>query len=142
VNDSSTNGLHNVSTDGTYIHYTNSNIVADEIFYTVQDVRTNPPTVYRLGDSVRTAIGTLVLLAPPSIASAKVSGSAVVLRGAGGIPNGTYYVLSSTNVAVGLSNWMRLGTNTFDNVGNFSFTNTILSGRPVEFYLLQAQQPF
>ncbi len=55
---------------------------------------------------------------------------ACVIRGfalfhAHGTNNGPYYVLSSTNVALPLSNWTRLQTNSFDANGNFSFTNTI-----------------
>src|SRR5208282_3809041 len=53
VNPSSTNG-GSVGTDGIFIYYTNANNVADAIFYTVQDVRTNPPAVYQLDDTQRT----------------------------------------------------------------------------------------
>ena len=79
--------------------------------------------------------GTLRLKGPPAITSIQVAGGNVIISGTDGTNNGPYYVLSSTNVALPLSNWTRLQTNAFDASGNFSFTNAITT--PQRFYLLQ-----
>lgn len=74
---------------------------------------------------------------PPVISSTRVSGGNLIFSGTGGTTNGTFYVLTSTNVATPLANWTPLSTNTFDGSGNFSVTNTIVPGVPHEFYLLK-----
>jgi hypothetical protein len=79
--------------------------------------------------------GTLRLKGPPAITSIQASGGNVIISGTDGTNNGPYYVLSSTNVALPLTNWTRLQTNSFDANGNFSFTNTITT--PQRFYLIQ-----
>ena len=55
----------------------------------------------------------------------------------GGIAWDPCYLLTSTNVAAGLSGWSRLGTNYFDVTGATTFTNAIAPGEPGRFYLLQ-----
>jgi polygalacturonase len=54
-----------------------------------------------------------------------------------GVTNGTHYVLTSTNIALPLTNWTRLVTNQFDGSGNFNFTNAMNPNSPQSFYLLQ-----
>lgn len=66
-----------------------------------------------------------------------VSGGNLVLSGTGGVTNGNYYVLTSTNLAAPLTNWTRLVTNQFDGSGNFNFTNAMNTNSPQSFYLLQ-----
>ena len=73
----------------------------------------------------------------PAIITATLSGSKLMLAGTGGITNGTYYVLTSTNIAAPLSRWTRLLTNQFDANANFNFTNTLSPNAPQSFYLLQ-----
>jgi hypothetical protein len=51
--------------------------------------------------------------------------------------NGTYYVLTSTNLAAPLTNWTRLLTNQFDGGVNFNLTNAMNTNSPQSFYLLQ-----
>ena len=55
----STNGV-NVTSDGVYLYYHGTGSVADSFGYTIRDVRTNAPAVYRAGDTVRTAVGTVI----------------------------------------------------------------------------------
>jgi hypothetical protein len=64
-------------------------------------------------------------------------GGNFVLIGTGGSSNGTYFVLTSTNIGLPLSNWTRLFTNQFDGSGNFNFTNVPGTNTPQAFYLLQ-----
>jgi autotransporter-associated beta strand protein len=75
--------------------------------------------------------------APPVIGGIKISGGNMALSGYGGPANGTYYILTSTNLVTPLTNWTRLLTNQFDAAGDFTFTNTINISNAQNFYLLQ-----
>lgn len=75
----------------------------------------------------------------PSISTIAIGPAGVVLSGASGTPGGTYYVLTSTNVALPVINWTALATNQFDGSGNFNWTNAIDPGTAKRFYLLQVQ---
>jgi len=88
-------------------------------------------------NSLNTA-GTLsVISIIPHIAGTSVFGTNLVSTGSGGLQNGNYYVLASTNLAQPLANWTRLTTNAYDADGNFRFTNGISPGAPQNFYLIQ-----
>jgi T5SS/PEP-CTERM-associated repeat protein len=79
-----------------------------------------------------------VLPAPgPYFASTLLSGTNLIVSGTGGPTNATYFVLASTNVALPLTNWIRLLTNQFTSTGNFTFTNPIAGAFPHRFYTLQ-----
>ena len=65
------------------------------------------------------------------------SGSEMVLRGSGGTPNGSYLVLTSTNVGLPTANWTVVATNQFDGSGNFTFTNALSTEVPQQFFILQ-----
>jgi hypothetical protein len=73
----------------------------------------------------------------PEIEGVTVSGGNLVIIGTGGAPGGTFYVLTSTNVALPLANWARVTTNLFDGTGVFSTTNSVDPNAPHQFYLLQ-----
>ena len=73
----------------------------------------------------------------PQIATTSLSGGALRFSGSGGNQNGTYYVLSSTNLATSPAGWTRILTNTFDASGNFSVTNIINPGIPYRFFILE-----
>ena len=79
-----------------------------------------------------TVISIVPIINPPAPA-----GTNLVLRGGGGMPNGQYYVLASTNLALPIASWPRIATNFYDAAGNFSFTNPIAPGTARKFYLLQ-----
>jgi fibronectin-binding autotransporter adhesin len=74
---------------------------------------------------------------PPVVSNFGVVGGKLVLTGSGGLTNGSYYVLTSTNLAAPPTNWTRLLTNQFDTGGNFNFTNNMNTNSPQSFYLLQ-----
>jgi autotransporter-associated beta strand protein len=75
--------------------------------------------------------------APPVFSQVRATPDGIVFSGFGGASNGSYFVLASTNIAVPLSNWTRVATNTFDASGNFSFTNSISAGVRQNFYRIQ-----
>jgi pectate disaccharide-lyase len=64
--------------------------------------------------------------AVPSITEAFLSPEgSMVLRGTNGTPNGTYYVITTTDITASLSNWFCIATNQFDASGNFDCTNPV-----------------
>jgi uncharacterized repeat protein (TIGR03803 family) len=77
--------------------------------------------------------------AQPGFASFRLSGSNLVLNGTNGQSGATYYVLSSTNLLLPLSQWTRVATNVLSAGGNFTttVTNTVTSGVGQQFYILQ-----
>jgi hypothetical protein len=136
VNTNSAGGNGNVTTDGTYIYYQNSNGGADTISYTVADVRTNPPASYRPGDTARTGTGVIRVSPVPGLQLASAGGQ-LVLSGSNGLPLSNYYLLTTTNVALPLAQWTLVAvTNAFDANGRFS-VNFPAAGSACQFYLLQ-----
>lgn len=79
----------------------------------------------------------VVALPLPTFFPPTLSGNNLILSGTGGTANGIYYILTSTNVALPLTNWMALATNTFDGSGAFSFTNVVNPASPQQFFTLQ-----
>jgi autotransporter-associated beta strand protein len=65
------------------------------------------------------------------------SGNAIIFSGTGGVTNGSFSVLTSTNVAAPLTTWITNQTGSFDANGNFSVTNAIVPGTPSKFFSLQ-----
>ena len=84
--------------------------------------------------------GTITVIAPtgsgPQFSSVVLSGSGLIFGGTGGVTNGSYVLLSSTNVATPLVNWLPVSTNPFDANGNFLFTNPVDPAKSQEFYRL------
>jgi len=72
----------------------------------------------------------------PHITSFSLSGTNLVFIGTNGWTNGTYELLTSTNVALALTNWTAIATNTFDSNGQFNLTNGINPDAPQQFYIL------
>ena len=82
--------------------------------------------------------GTITVVpAPPRFGNLSLTSSNVTLNGSGGMATSNFFVLTSTNLALPLSNWTRLLTNQFDGDGNFSVTNTLDANAPQNFYRLQ-----
>jgi uncharacterized repeat protein (TIGR03803 family) len=77
----------------------------------------------------------------PGIANLSISGANLVLNGINGQSGGTYYVLTSTNVAVPLSQWTPVATNVLGTSGNFTVTvaNALNPNIMQRFYILQTQ---
>jgi len=73
----------------------------------------------------------------PVVNSTKVINGSLVLSGSGGTQGGTYYVLTSTNLASPLASWKVASTNAYDSSGNFIVTNAITAGVPQLFYRIK-----
>jgi hypothetical protein len=73
----------------------------------------------------------------PEIAGVTIADGNVVISGTGGAPGGTYFVLTSTNLALPVLNWTVALTRTFDANGNFNVTNAVDANAEHQFFLLQ-----
>jgi hypothetical protein len=70
-------------------------------------------------------VGNPPVTAPPAINAVGRSTGNLVFSGTNGTPGGAYYLVSSTNLVLPLTNWTVLSTNTFNTSGGFSVTNAI-----------------
>jgi len=75
--------------------------------------------------------------AEPVIDGVSRNGDNIELSGSGGTANGTYYLLSSTDLTVPMSSWDRVSTNEFDALGNFSVAYAIDAGTPEQFFSVE-----
>ena len=73
----------------------------------------------------------------PVISTTAMVSTNLVFTGSGGIASSNYYVLTSTNLVLSISNWTRLLTNQFDALGNFHATNGMVTGNPRQFDVIQ-----
>ncbi len=80
----------------------------------------------------------VVALPMPRFTGITLSGTNLLLTGAGGTSNAPYAVLTATNVAVPLSNWVSIATNQYDSGGAFSFTIAIDLGELQRYFRLRA----
>jgi hypothetical protein len=71
----------------------------------------------------------------PTISSVQLSSGNIVLSGSGGTASGTYYLLTTTNLAV--KPWLTIATNSYDTNGNFVLTNAVTPGVTQQFYLIE-----
>jgi hypothetical protein len=79
--------------------------------------------------------------AQTSVTGATLSGANLTLNASNGLPAGTYYVLSSTNVALPLTQWTPISTNVLSASGNtaITVTNALTGSASQQFYILQTQ---
>jgi len=82
-----------------------------------------------------------VVPAPLGFASVRLSGADLVLKGINGQSGATYFVLTSANLVLPLSQWTPVTTNALGASGNFTITvsNTVTTRTPQRFYILQVQ---
>jgi hypothetical protein len=74
---------------------------------------------------------------PPTIANWTFNASTQFQLQFTGLSNSTYTVLSATNVALPLSNWLPLNPVTETSPGHYQFTDTNAPADPQRFYLLR-----
>jgi autotransporter-associated beta strand protein len=81
-----------------------------------------------------------VVAAPtkPAFTSFKISGTTLMITATNGTTNGNYVLLESTNLALPLTNWIPVLTNSFDGSGDINLsTNIVNPAIPQEFYIIQ-----
>jgi len=66
----------------------------------------------------------------------KLTGGKLTASGTGGVPNGSFQVLSATNLATMPILWTVATTNAFDASGNFNVTLPVATNRTPEFFRL------
>ena len=90
-----------------------------------------------------TSAGTIrvVLKAPPVIERFWLEGTKLIFNGRGGTPGAQYRVLTSTNIALPATSWVRLCTNQFLPDGSFAVTNSVAPELPQQFYMLELLWP-
>ena len=77
----------------------------------------------------------------PALTGISLSGTNLVLNAANGFVGGTYFVLTSTNVAAPLSQWLPVFTNVLSASGSFilTTTNSFSPQSAQQFYILRVQ---
>jgi hypothetical protein len=86
------------------------------------------------------SVDLVVVQAPatgPQFVAATWAGTNLVLSGANGVAGWPYYVLASTNLALPLNQWLIVGTNAFDGLGNFAFTNNVTTSPASQYFRLK-----
>ncbi|HUZ08054.1 MAG TPA: hypothetical protein VMV89_11265, partial [Candidatus Paceibacterota bacterium] len=73
----------------------------------------------------------------PVLASFNLSGTNLIFSGMGGTAGSNYVILASTNLALPLTNWTALATNTFDGSGQFHYTNHVSPVKPRQFFIFR-----
>jgi Bacterial Ig domain/Immunoglobulin I-set domain len=83
---------------------------------------------------------TIVPTVPPAITAFNITGGNLVITGTNAQATGVYYLLSSTNVALPLSQWTPVSTNVVSTANGFTFigTNVVTPGNPQQFYILSS----
>ena len=109
------------------------------------DLSALPGTVYFYTVSASNICGASAnsseVSAPLLLTMPVVTPTGTVLNGWGGVPGRQYYVLSSTNLVLPLSNWTRLATNLFGANGSAGYTNTVAPPADRRYYMIQTMQP-
>jgi len=85
--------------------------------------------------------GGIEALPRPGIVDLQFSGTNVVLNATNGLAGGTYYVLTSTNLALPLNQWSLISTSVSGVNGPFTITatNGLIPHAPHQFYILRVQ---
>jgi len=101
-------------------------------------VETAPPGYnYSVSTNAPGRIDLVVTTPAPVFGQIGTSGDDLILSGSGGPPGGDYLVLTATNLALPLVQWLPVSTNQYDTSGNFSITNPIEPGVREQFYRLE-----
>jgi hypothetical protein len=91
-------------------------------------------------DTTQLNLGKLSVVAVPSrplVNNVILSKGNLIVSGTNGVANGSYVVLTATNVAESLADWIPFATNAFSASGTFDFTNAIDPAVSQQFYLLK-----
>jgi hypothetical protein len=82
---------------------------------------------------------TILPTVSPGITNFSLAGANIVLNGTNSQAGATYYLLSTTNVALPVSQWKTIATNVAAGTTySFTGTNAVTAGRPQQFYILSS----
>lgn len=94
--------------------------------------------IFGYGTSATSAADKFTYVAVPKILRVFAKSGNFIMSGTNNSGSGgTYQILASTNLLLSLTNWTVLTTNSFNSMGNFSFTNAISSTNAGMFYILR-----
>jgi len=79
-----------------------------------------------------------LIVPTPRLTTISLNGTTLTLTGTNGSAGGQYVLLSSTNVALPINQWIAILTNNFDGTGNFNCTNAVNPNMPQQFYKLRS----
>ncbi|HUZ08088.1 MAG TPA: hypothetical protein VMV89_11445, partial [Candidatus Paceibacterota bacterium] len=71
------------------------------------------------------------------IGNALITSGNLVFSGSNGPAGGAFTIWSSTNVATPFTNWVQVGSDSFDGNGNFSTTNAINTSEQRRFFMIR-----
>jgi hypothetical protein len=54
-----------------------------------------------------------------------------------GIPDGSFYLRTSTNASLPVADWSRVATNSFDSTASFNLSVPVNPAQPQQYYLIQ-----
>jgi fibronectin-binding autotransporter adhesin len=106
--------------------------------YIPSDVAIEPaePAPGYLWDTTYLSSGVLQVVGPLTVTAA-ISGTDIVFSGSGGVPNGGFTIVSSTDIKAPIGTWVTEQTGTFDGSGNFNIPIAITSGTPQKFFKMR-----
>ena len=81
----------------------------------------------------------IVSTEPPVVSSVDLSGGSFHFSGSGGTPNWTYDVVTSTNLALPVTEWTVIYTGQFDSTGNFSVTIPTVAQEAQRYYVVRSR---
>ena len=94
--------------------------------------------IFGYGKSATNAAAKFTYVARPKFLNLTATGGSLIASGTNnGGPGGTYHVIISANPQLPLTNWTVLTNGSFDNQGNFIFTNLISNPNSQRFYQLR-----
>lgn len=114
-----------------YFHWNTPSAGSGGGSYEVDELR-----IGRTYAEVTPASGPAAVTSAPWITEVGVSPEGFVLRGVQGAPNAAFQVLSSTSLALPLTEWTVVGAGQFDSIGRFRCTNP-LPAAAWQFYRLR-----
>jgi fibronectin type 3 domain-containing protein len=89
------------------------------------------------GDSPEVS-ATVISSSPPHITGIQLSGTSLSITATNGTAGGMWTLLQSTNLALPISQWTPVLTNTFDGGGSINLTTNIVNpANPRDFYILE-----
>jgi len=121
-----------IATGVTSTNYTDTSVANGTTYYYVVEAVGSAATS---GNSPE-ASATPQVPTQPDIGVPRVAGDQIILSATGGPPKWNCYLLASTNIALPLYAWTRVATSSFDPGGKVSFTNSINSSLPRQFFRL------